>query len=145
MSVKVSLQTETKFSYAWEQLDVHKLSSLFADSSHLRIFSYADYVVSPLKHRFNGTNIWYISFSPPILRWQNKVTVRVTRTRARQLRCFDLTPGKVKRFLSSVAPRLVLRSAHPLIQCVPEALYLGQAPIPMLSPTHPLLLHSHLQ
>jgi len=43
-SGKVSLQTKTKFSYAWEQLDVHTLSSLFTDLSlsHLRIFPYAE-------------------------------------------------------------------------------------------------------
>jgi len=80
------------------------------------------YVVSPLKHRFNGTNIWYISFSPSILRWQKRVTAKVTRIRAIQQRGFDFTPGKVKRFLSSVLSTLALRSTHPLIQCVPGAL-----------------------
>jgi hypothetical protein len=103
------------------------------------------YVVAPLKYRFNGTNIWYISFSPPFLTCNNRANGRVTRIKAIQLRGFDLTPDKVKKFLSSVASQLALWSAHPLIQWVTEALYLGQAPIPMPSCTHPLLLHSHLQ
>lgn len=98
------------------------------------------YVVSPLKHRFNGTNIWYISFSPPILRWQKRATARVTTIRAIQPRGFDLTPGKVKRFLSYVASRLALRSAHPLINVYQEHFTWRKQP----SPCHIHYCYTHI-